>query len=49
VFVSHPVSAAASIYIGGSRSFSETWIDGASSVSGGVSFRFANSRPGTPE
>jgi hypothetical protein len=49
VFVSHPVSAAASVYIGGSRSFSDTWIDGASSVSGGVSFRFANSRPGTPE
>ena len=49
VFVSHPVSSIASVYIGGSRSFSDTWIDGASSVSGGVSFRFANSRPDTPE
>jgi hypothetical protein len=49
VFVSHPVSSIASVYIGGGRSFSDTWIDGASSVSGGISFRFANSRPATPE
>jgi hypothetical protein len=40
VFVSHPVSAIASVYVGGSRSFSDTWIGGASSVSGGISFRF---------
>jgi hypothetical protein len=49
VFVSHPVSSIASVYIGGSRSFSDTWIDGASSVSGGLSFRFANPGTGTPE
>ena len=44
VFVSQPVSSIASVYIGGSRTFSATWIDGASSVSGGLSFRFANPR-----
>ena len=49
VFVSHPVSAVASVYVGGSRTFSDTWIDGASSVSGGVSFRFASPGSGTPE
>lgn len=42
VFVSHPVSSVASLYAAGSRTFSGTWIDGASSVSGGLSFRFAS-------
>jgi hypothetical protein len=42
VFVSHPVSSIASVYVGGSRTFSDTWIGGASAVSGGISFRFAN-------
>jgi hypothetical protein len=46
VFVSHPVSNVASVYVGGSRTFSDTWIDGASSVSGGVSFQFAGPRAG---
>ena len=41
--------AVASVYIGGSRSFSDTWIDGASSVSGGMSFRFADPGRGTTE
>jgi len=49
LFVAQPVSSIASIYIGGSRSFSDTWIDGASSVSGGVSLRFSNARRGTTE
>jgi hypothetical protein len=49
VFVSHPVSSIASVYIGGSRSFSDTWIDGASSISGGLSFRFAEPGQGTTE
>jgi hypothetical protein len=40
VFVSHPVSSIASVYVAGSRTFSGTWIDGASAVSGGLSFRF---------
>ena len=40
ISVSQPVSRIASVYIGGSRTFSETWIDGASAVSGGLSFRF---------
>ena len=40
VFVSHPVSGMASAYIGGSRTFSDTWIGGASSVSAGLSFQF---------
>jgi hypothetical protein len=44
VFVSHPVSNAASLYAAGSRTFSDTWIDGATSVSGGISFRFATPR-----
>ena len=47
VFVAHPVSSIASVYVGGSRSFSDTWIDGASSVSGGVSFQCASPRGGT--
>ena len=42
VSVSQPVSAVASVYVGVSRTFSETWIDGASAVSGGLSFRFAS-------
>jgi hypothetical protein len=42
VFISHPVSSVASIYAAGSRTFSDTWIDGASSVSAGLSFRFAS-------
>jgi hypothetical protein len=46
VFVSHPVSSIASVYVGGSRTFSDTWIDGASSISGGVSFQFARPRTG---
>ena len=46
VFVSHPVSTIASVYVGGSRTFSDTWIDGASSMSGGVSFQFASPRAG---
>jgi hypothetical protein len=45
VLLSHPVSSAASVYVAGSRTFSGTWIDGASAVSGGLSFRFAS--PGT--
>jgi hypothetical protein len=49
LFVSHPVSSIASVYIGGSRSFSDTWIDGASSVSGGISFRFADPGRGPTE
>jgi hypothetical protein len=44
VFFSQPVSSIASVYVAGSRTFSSTWIDGASSVSGGLSFRFANPR-----
>jgi hypothetical protein len=44
VFLSHPVSSTASVFVGGSRTFSATWIDGASSVSGGLSFRFASPR-----
>ena len=46
VFVSHPLSSTVSAYVAGSRSFSRTWIDGASSVSAGVSFRFARPRDG---
>lgn len=41
VFVLHPVSSRASVYVAGSRTFSRTRINGASSVSGGLSFRFA--------
>ena len=40
VSISQPVSSFASVYVGASRTFSETWIDGASAVSGGLSFRF---------
>lgn len=47
VFLSHPVSSTASVFVGGSRTFSGTWIDGASSVSGGFSFRFASPRTRT--
>ena len=47
VFLSHPVSSIASIFVGGSRTFSGTWIDGASSVSGGFSLRFASPRTRT--
>jgi hypothetical protein len=57
IFLSHPVSSTVSVFVGGSRTFSRTWIDGASSVSGGFSFRFVSPRtrtdalavnPGTP-
>ena len=41
VFVSQPISNMASLYAAGSRTFSGTWIGGASSVSAGLSFRFA--------
>ena len=41
LFVSHPVSAGASMYVGGSRTFSRTEISGATSVGVGLSFRFA--------
>ena len=47
VFLSHPVSSTASVFVGGSRTFSGTGIDGASSVSGGFSFRFASPRTRT--
>jgi hypothetical protein len=47
IFLSHPVSSAASVYVAGSRTFSGMWIDGASSVSGGLSFRFAGPRTRT--
>ena len=47
VFLSHPVSSTASVFVGGSRTFSGTWIDGASSVSGGFSLRFASPRTRT--
>ena len=47
VFLSHPVSSIASVFVGGSRTFSGTWIDGASSVSGGFSLRFASPRTRT--
>jgi hypothetical protein len=40
VFVSHPISNLASVYVTGSRTFSTTTIAGASSLGGGVSFRF---------
>lgn len=49
VFMSQPVSSIASVYVGGSRTFSDTWIDGASSVSGGLSFQFASPRAGATE
>jgi hypothetical protein len=39
---SHPVTNRMSIYVGGSRTFSDTWIDGASSFNGGISIRFVN-------
>lgn len=42
LFISHPVSSTASVYVAGSRTFSGTWIDGASSVGGGLSFRFGS-------
>jgi hypothetical protein len=48
VFVSHPVASTASIYVAGSRTFSGTWIDGAASVSGGLSFRFASPETHAP-
>ena len=41
VFVSHPVSSRASVYVAGSRTFSTTSIGGASSAGGGLYFRFA--------
>ncbi len=47
LFLSHPVSSAASVYVAGSRTFSGMWIDGASFVSGGLSFRFASPRTRT--
>ena len=47
VFLSHPVSSTASVFVGGSRTFSGTWIDGASSISGGFSLRFASPRTRT--
>lgn len=47
VSVSQPVSNIASVYVGASRTFSETWIDGASAVSGGLSFRFASPPDGS--
>jgi hypothetical protein len=40
VFVSHPISNPASVYVTGSRTFSTTAIAGASSLGGGFSFRF---------
>jgi len=40
VVVAHPVSDAASVYASGSRTFSATRINGASSVNVGLSFRF---------
>lgn len=49
LLVAHPVSAIASVYISGSRTFSSTSIDGASSVSGGLSFRFASPRTPTTD
>jgi hypothetical protein len=49
LLVSHPVSSIASVYVAGGRTFSGTWIDGASSVSGGFSFRFAGPRTPTTE
>jgi hypothetical protein len=47
IFLSHPVSSTASVFVGGSRTFSGTWIDGASSISGGFSLRFASPRTRT--
>ena len=47
VVLSHPVSSTASVFVGGSRTFSGTWIDGASSISGGFSLRFASPRTRT--
>ena len=47
VYLAHPVSTIASVYVGGSRTFSETWTDGAIAVSGGVSFQFASPRVST--
>ena len=47
VVLSHPVSSTASVFVGGSRTFSGTGIDGASSVSGGFSLRFASPRTRT--
>jgi len=46
-FVSHPVSSIASVYVSGSRTFSDTWIDGALAASAGLSFQFANPPSGT--
>jgi len=43
VVVSHPVSSRVSIYVSGSRAFSANRINGASSASAGVSFRFVGS------
>jgi hypothetical protein len=47
VFLSHPVSSAASVYVAGSRTFSGTRIDAASSVTVGLSFRLASARTHT--
>jgi hypothetical protein len=44
VSVSHPVSSSASVYVAGSRTFSTTRIDGASSIGGGLYFRFAGTQ-----
>jgi hypothetical protein len=44
LLVSQSVSSNVSVYVAGSRTFSETWIDGASSLSAGVAFRFAGPR-----
>jgi hypothetical protein len=41
VFVSQPISSAASVYIAGSRTFPTTLVNSASSLGGGLSFRFA--------
>jgi hypothetical protein len=49
LLLSQPVSTIASVYVAGSRAFSRTSIDGASSVSGGLSFRFASPRARTTD
>jgi hypothetical protein len=44
LFVSQPVSSNVSVSVAGTRTFSETWVDGALSVSAGLAFRFAAPR-----
>lgn len=48
VWVSHPVSSIASVYVAAGRTFSNTSVDGAGTVSGGVSFPFSATGASNP-